>query len=269
MFAADFKILNQIQPVMRRVLIVDPNPASARLLLDILKGLGGREIIVEADEHRALEHARELEPGLIFTERSGPRLDGEQLARKIRRSSMVCREVPIIMMTAEATASSIKGARDAGIHEFLRKPFTAADLLRRVQNVALKPREWIEAVGYVGPDRRRFNSGEYAGPQKRKADKPASAEATILAVKDQAMRILAASLAQFDSDPMQAVRAITQQAMKLKALAIETSNAGLATSVAGLDVVLASGRATRMNLSGPVEAILALAEPETQLKRTG
>lgn len=269
MFSADAKTLSQIEPVVRRVLIADPNAASARLLQDILKTMGAGEVVTEAEEHRVLDHAREMEPGLIFTERSGPRLDGEQLARKIRRSNLVCRMAPVIMMTADATASSIKGARDAGIHEFLRKPFTSADLFRRVQNVALKPRDWIEAVGYVGPDRRRFNSGEYAGPQKRRADKPASAAAAALAVKDQAMRILAASLVQFDSDPLQAIRAIKQQVETLKALAIKTSDTRLVVAAAGLEGSLASGRATGATLAGPIGAILELADPATQFKRVG
>src|SRR5690606_41333328 len=67
-------------------------------------------------------------------------------------------------------------------------------------------------ICYIGPDRRRFNSDDYAGPQKRKADKPRSSAEAALAVKDQAMRILFSALTQFDSDPMQAVRAIKQQA---------------------------------------------------------
>ena len=267
MFAADTKTLNRIEPVVRRVLIADPNLASARLLLDIMKSLGAREVVTEPDEHRVLDHAREMEPGLIFTERAGPRLDGERLARSIRRSNLGCRRAPIIMMTADATASSIKGARDSGIHEFLRKPFTSADLFRRVENVALKPRDWIEALGYVGPDRRRFNSGEYAGPQKRKADKPATAEAAALAVKDQAFRILAATLAQFDSDPMQAVRAVKQQAETLKALAMKTSDARLAVAAAGLEGALAAGAPTRLSLAGPISAVLALAGPGAELAR--
>ncbi|WP_309630006.1 response regulator [Brevundimonas sp.] len=267
MFAADAKTLNRIEPVVRRVLIADPNLASARLLLDIMKSLGAREVVTESDEHRVLDHAREMEPGLIFTERAGPRLDGERLARSIRRSNLACRRAPIIMMTADATASSIKGARDSGIHEFLRKPFTSADLFRRVENVALKPRDWIEAVGYVGPDRRRFNSGEYAGPQKRKADKPATAAAAAAAVKDQALRILAASLAQFDSDPMQAVRAVKQQAETLKALAIKTSDARLAVAAAGLEGCLSVGAPTKASLAGPIGAVLALADPAAELAR--
>lgn len=269
MFTADAKTLNRIEPVVRRVLIADPNAASARLLLDIMKSLGAREVVTEPDENRVLEYAREMEPGLIFTERTGARLDGEQLARRIRRSNLACRRVPIIMVTSEATASSIKGARDSGVHEFLRKPFTAGDLFKRVENVALKPRDWIEAVGYVGPDRRRFNSGEYAGPQKRKADKPAAAIDEAAAIKDQALRILAASLAQFDSDPMQAVRASKQQAETLKSLAVRTGDTRLAVAAAGLESCLAQGAPTKATLAAPINALLALAAPETELMRAG
>ena len=268
MFAADAKTLARIEPAVRRVVIADPNMASARLLLDIMKSLGAREVVAETDETRVLEIIREIEPGLVFTERTGPRLDGESLTRKLRRSNLASRRAPVIMVTADATASTIKGARDCGVHEFLRKPFTSNDLFRRVENVALKPRDWIEAVGYVGPDRRRFNSGEYAGPQKRKADKPASAAEAVLAVKDQALRILAAALAQFDNDPAQAVRAARQQAETLKALAIKTGDAPLAIAASGLEASLSIGPATKASLAAPIGALLALAEPET-LARAG
>lgn len=268
MFAADAKILARIAPAVRRVVIADPNMASARLLLDIMKSLGAREVVAETDEARVLEIIREIEPGIVFTERTGPNLNGESLTRKLRRSNLISRKVPVIMVTAEATASTIKGARDCGVHEFLRKPFTTHDLLRRVENVAVKPRDWVEAVGYVGPDRRRFNSGEYAGPQKRKADKPASAAEAALAVKDQALRILAACLAQFDNDPSQATRAARQQAETLKALAIKTSDARLAIAASVLEATLAGGMVTKTSLTEPIGALLALAEPEP-LARTG
>lgn len=268
MFAADARTLARIAPAVRRVVIVDPNLASARLLVDIMKSLGSREVVTETDEARALDAIREVEPGLVFTERAGPNLDGETLTRKLRRSNLAARRVPIIMVTSEATATSIKGARDSGVHEFLRKPFTTADLFKRVENVALKPRDWIEAVGYCGPDRRRFNSGEYAGPAKRKADKPASGAEAVLAVKDQAFRILKASMLQFDNDPTQAVRAIRQQAETLKALAIKTSDAKLAIAAAGLDAQMSAGSPTRASLAGPVAAILSLADPQP-LARTG
>lgn len=262
MFAADARVLNRIAPTIQRVVIADPNLASARLLVDILKSLGSREVVVETEEARVMDAIREIEPGLIFTERTGPRLDGEAVTRNLRRSNLPSRRNPVIMVTADATATTIKGARDCGVHEFLRKPFASSDLFRRVENVALKPRDWVEGVAYVGPDRRRFNSGEYAGPQKRKVDKPASGAAAAMAVKDQAMRILAAALAQFDNDPVQAIRASKTQAETLKNLAIKTSDARLAIAASGLEASLASGQVTKATLAMPINALLSLADPE-------
>ncbi|WP_336970446.1 response regulator [Brevundimonas aurantiaca] len=257
MFTADAKTLSRIEPTVRRVAIIEPNAASARLMSDLIKGLGAREIYVESDEERAVELLRDVEPGVIFTEYAGPTLSGERLARRVRRSSMVCRMAPIIMVTNEATAAAIKGARDAGVHEFLRKPYTTGDLFKRVENVALKPRPWIEAVGYVGPDRRRFNSGEYAGAPKRRTD--ASAKGG-LDIKDQAMRILVAAMAQFDQDPAQATRAIRQQAQTLKTVAIKSGDARLAIAAGGLEAFMDGGGVTKAGLAQPVGAILALTQ---------
>lgn len=262
MFAIDRRVMAKLEPVVKRVLIVDPNPHAARLLTDIMKGLGARDIVVQSQEDRALKAAAELEPGLVFTERSGDGLDGESLARAFRRSHMDCRRAPIIMVTADATARSILGARDSGVHEFLRKPFTSADLFKRVENVALKPRDWVEAVGYIGPDRRRFNSGEFSGPGKRKADRPSTGPAGHAAAKDQAMRILGAALDQFDTDPMQAVRAIREQATNLKALAMKVSDSRLAVAVGALEVSMAAGPPTTATLAAPIGTLLAMHQVE-------
>lgn len=269
MFAIDRRLLTKLEPVVARVLIVDPNPHAARLLYDIVKALGARDVVTAADEAMAMKAAAALEPGIVFTERSGPALDGESLARRLRRSDLECRRAPIIMITTEATATTILGARDAGVHEFLRKPFTGGDLLKRVENVALKPRNWIEAVGYVGPDRRRFNSGEYSGPTKRRTDKAATGAAVIDEAKDQAMRILAASLDQFDADPAQAVRSIREQASALKAVAMKAADSRLAVAVGALEVSLASGQATKETLSAPIGGLLAMHQATAPVKKAG
>ena len=170
MFNADPRTLQRIERAIQRVLVVDPVPAAARLIGDLAKEMGARQVMVAARTDAALAMCQDLEPQLILTEFSGPDLDGLDFTRRLRRSAYSCRQAPVIMVTAEATAASIVGARNAGVHEFLRKPYTAGDLFRRVENVALKSRPWIEAVMYVGPDRRRFNSGEFAGSKKRRSD---------------------------------------------------------------------------------------------------
>ena len=256
MFAADPKHIQRLEPVIRRVLIVDPHVASARMLGELLKGMGARQLAFEPEERRALEMARDLDPGLIFVERSGPRLDGESFAKRLRRSSYGCRRAPIIMVTADATATSIRGARDSGVHEFLRKPFTAGEVLKRVEVVALKPRDWIEAVQYVGPDRRRFNSGEYSGPRKRRADAGASPASVQADTVDRCLRILRAAVNGFEGDRTQALRAMADQTVQLKAMAASSGNASMAVAVAGLELALSAGAPSRETLAGAVAEVI-------------
>ena len=72
-----------------------------------------------------------------------------------------------------------------------QQPFTTKDVVLRLEAVTLKPRDWIEGVAYIGPDRRRFNSADYSGARKRHADKEAPTETSRLL---QALRILKAAI---------------------------------------------------------------------------
>jgi Response regulator containing a CheY-like receiver domain and an HD-GYP domain len=256
-FTSDRQFRERLEPGLRRVMVIDANAHAASLIVDIVKGLGARDVQTAKSQDAGLALARELEPTLIFLERHGPELNGEMLARAIRRSFYGCRRAPIIMVSAEATATGIRGARDAGVHEFLRKPFTSADVVRRIENVVTRPRDWVEAVSYVGPDRRRFNSGEYPGEAKRKGDRPVAASSHE-EIHDRAMRILAAALDQFDMDSTQALRAIREQAQILKAMALKTSDTTLASSVGALEVTLAASPATRASLTPTITQLMML-----------
>ena len=177
MFNVDPKTLARLGPELGRVLVFDPQPAAAKLVAELLKDMGARQIVSAPDTARGLELIAQLDPQLVCTEMSGVDFDGVDLTSRLRRSTLPARRVPVIVISGEATVEGIKAARDAGAHEFLRKPYTAKDLFRRVEHVMLNPRMWIEAEVYVGPDRRRFNAGEFKGTRRRKADQaPTSAE---------------------------------------------------------------------------------------------
>ena len=208
MLSEDAKTNQRILALMQRVLIVDPQLASAKLLSGVLRDICNCQIWTAQDAQRALTVAQGIEPHVIFVDH-GPGLDGPAFTRAVRRSEMMCRKSPVIMFSALATAATIIGARDAGAHEFLRKPYTIKDLLRRLEAVSSRPRDWIEGIGYIGPDRRRFNSGDYSGPLKRRVD---HAETPDEARFVQALKILKAALAAMDSDPRQALRSMTAQA---------------------------------------------------------
>jgi DNA-binding response OmpR family regulator len=174
MFSTAPRLNHRLVAGLARVIVMDPIPASARLCADLLKDMGARQVVSQHRTVQGLEMLANLDPLLICIESMGPDFDGVDLISRLRRSRLPCRTAPVIMITGEATVESIRQARDAGMHEVLRKPYAAKDLFRRVENVVLKPRAWIEAQMYVGPDRRRFNSGEFTGAHKRSADQPAA-----------------------------------------------------------------------------------------------
>ena len=64
----------------------------------------------------------------------------------------------------------VAAARDIGTTEFLVKPFTAGDLARRIAHVITKPRDFVKAPEYFGPDRRRKFTDGFRGPFKRDSD---------------------------------------------------------------------------------------------------
>lgn len=254
MFTADHQLQQRLTPHLQRVLIVDPQPAAVKLLGDLLRSITSAQIHTAANDQKAMHLAAAVDPQIIFIEHSGPGMDGSRLAKAIRRSEFNCRKAPIIMVTGEATAGAILGARDAGVHEFLRKPFTIKDLLRRLEAVSLKPRDWVEAVQYIGPDRRRFNSGDYAGPRKRKSDtRKTPDQARVL----QALKIVRAAAGALDSDWMQARRALLAQSQDLQKAAVAVGDMRLMDAAAALGRQLpAEGAVDRAALNSAITRLL-------------
>lgn len=252
----DRQAQRKIAAQLQRVLIVEPIPAGARLMGDLLRQLDGKLIHVESSAKSALAAAASIDPQIIFTELSGPDFDGLALVRALRRSRLACRKAPIIVVTSGATTATITASRDAGVHEFLRKPFNLGDLMKRLEAVALRSRPWIEALDYIGPDRRRFNSAEYQGERKRGTDQRQPTAATRTR---QALQILNSAIDAIESDPMQALRAMQAQAAELQAVALSTKNLELGQATFKLNQTLKlaalDGRLSRVELEAHAKAL--------------
>jgi CheY-like chemotaxis protein len=231
MIYQDARLARQLAPHLNRVLVLDPAPASGRLVTELLRDLGAVNVDVEPTNALANAALGRFNPQVIFTELSGPGLDGLVFTRALRRGELPCRKTPVIVITAEATAAAILASRQAGVHEFLRKPYTIKDLVRRLDAAVLRPRDWIEAVHYVGPDRRRFNSGDYEGPRKRLSDHPRVSDKERTT---QALQILRAAISAIESEPTQALRSMRVQADDLHKIGQASSNAALMAAAAGL-----------------------------------
>jgi DNA-binding response OmpR family regulator len=227
LFNTDAKIIQRMSPMLQRVLILDPQPTGARLIGELMRDIARSQVAVAETREKAFKLAANLDPQIIFAEMGPTPVDGVAFTRELRRGNLNCRYAPVIMVTGQATAASILAARDGGVHEFLRKPFTLKDLLRRLEAVTMRQRDWVEAVDYVGPDRRRFNSGDYTGALKRRSDSRATPDSEKLS---QALKILRSAIGAVDSDPAQAMRAMQAQVAELRKCGMSVADLKLTTA---------------------------------------
>ena len=160
-----------------RILIVDDMTPMLELTKAILQIFGFQHIFTANNAEKAFELVWSKEPDLIITDWIMDPVDGLELAKRIRNDERTPDPfVPIIMMTGFSSRLRVEEARDSGITEFLVKPFTSEDLYRRIHQIVEKPRQFVQAGSFFGPDRRRRNDENYSGPHKREEDKDKTAE---------------------------------------------------------------------------------------------
>jgi DNA-binding response OmpR family regulator len=202
------------------------------------------------------------ETNLVFIAHAPPLLNAPQLTRDLRRSDLVSRKAPVVMLAIDPTESQIMAARDAGAHEVLRKPFTLSDLLLRVDTVLNRKRDWVEAMGYIGPDRRRFNSAQFAGQRRRRFDREALSPEN--ARVGQALKIMKLAIEAIDTEPRQALRALRVQADELQTAAIAMADFPLAgaanTLKAYLDTAVERGCFSSQECARELSGLLGPAE---------
>lgn len=140
----------------RGVLIADQSQNMAALVTVMLRSLGRKDIREAYDAARAMAELRRRTFDVLIIDDDLEGMDGVAFTKRLRDSTdCQNRYVPVIMMSAAPDARRIAAARDAGVTEFLRKPFAANHLQARLTSIEANPRDFIEAGQYKGPDRRR------------------------------------------------------------------------------------------------------------------
>ncbi|MEJ0009175.1 MAG: response regulator [Alphaproteobacteria bacterium] len=160
-----------------RVLVADRDIRTATLVQRVLFSFGFAKIDVTNSGDVALEKLRTEPYDLIVTEWQIQPMTGIDLVRAIRRAKAderLRRDIPIIMLTARGDKETVTAARDAGITEFLVKPFSAATISNRLVQVIDNPRIFVEAGEYSGPCRRR-RADPPPGMQERRGKRAGSA----------------------------------------------------------------------------------------------
>jgi DNA-binding response OmpR family regulator len=112
-----------------RILVVEDDEEIAQVLQRSLR-MEGYEVKLAADGVRGLEEAHAFLPDLIVLDLGLPRLDGVDVAKRLREDGD---EVPILMLTArDALESRVEGL-DVGADDYLVKPFERQELLARMR----------------------------------------------------------------------------------------------------------------------------------------
>lgn len=112
----------------RRVLVVDDDPTLLEIAATYLSAAGAT-VATAPDSVRALRSAEESEPDLVVLDRMIPGVDGLEVARRLRERSTV----PIIMLTALGEAEHRIEGLEAGVDDYLAKPFSPRELVLRAE----------------------------------------------------------------------------------------------------------------------------------------
>jgi two-component system response regulator MprA len=111
-----------------RVLVVEDDEEIAQVLQRSLR-LEGYEVRIAGDGEAALDQSVAFNPDLVILDLGLPKLDGIEVAKRLRSSD----DVPILMLTArDALESRVEGL-DSGADDYLVKPFERQELLARLR----------------------------------------------------------------------------------------------------------------------------------------
>ena len=148
------------------VLVTERHQQMRGLMCDILNKLGAGKVIATSTADEAFKVFSEDGADLIISDWS-PEVDMLGLVRRVR-TDPVSKDfyTPVIAVTAFSDRERVCLARDAGIHEFLAKPFSVHHLFCRIRTIVEQPRLFIRLASYFGPDRRRRRM-EWAGIERR------------------------------------------------------------------------------------------------------
>mgnify|MGYP003393383930 CR=1 FL=1 len=109
-----------------RVLIADDHPTNRKVVELMLSGVA--EVVSVVDGQEAVDAAFASLFDIILMDMQMPVMDGLTAVRRIREATSPCRDVPIVMMTANAMREHVEASRTAGADIHLAKPITAETL---------------------------------------------------------------------------------------------------------------------------------------------
>ena len=116
------------------ILVVDDYKTMLRIIRNLLKQLDFGNVDEATDGAEALQKLREKEYGLVISDWNMEPMTGLQLVREVR-SDKKLKKLPFIMVTAESKTDNVVAAKEAGVSNYIVKPFNAETLKQKIVSV--------------------------------------------------------------------------------------------------------------------------------------
>ncbi len=116
------------------VLVVDDAPTMRRIVRSLLRELGMKNVREAEDGNAALESLKTKKADLVVSDWNMPNMSGIELLKAIRGDGGL-KDLPVLMITAEAKKENIMAAVQAGVNNYIVKPFNAQTLQEKIEKI--------------------------------------------------------------------------------------------------------------------------------------
>ncbi len=116
------------------VLVVDDAATMRRIVRSLLRELGIKNVREAEDGEMAFEDLKRQKADLVVSDWAMPRMTGIELLRAIRQDENL-KETPVLMVTAESKKENIMEAVQAGVNNYIVKPFNSKTLEEKLNKI--------------------------------------------------------------------------------------------------------------------------------------
>jgi two-component system chemotaxis response regulator CheY len=121
-----------------RFLVVDDSATMRRIVVNSLQRIGFSDFVEAGDGREALARF-DASVSFVITDWNMPNMSGTELARELRARDDAGRTVPILMVTARSVKEDILTALEAGVNNYIVKPFTPQVLKEKIDALLSAP----------------------------------------------------------------------------------------------------------------------------------